>query len=895
MSAYVEVIFDNSEERFPTGKPETIIRRTIGLKKDEYSLDRKNATKSDVMNLLESAGFSRSNPYYIVPQGRVTTLTNMKDSERLNLLKEVAGTQVYEQRRSESLKIMDETTAKRQKIDELLKYIEERLEELEEEKEELRGFQEKDRERRCLEYTIYSREQREIAAVLDQIEDSRARGVEVNEEAREALAERERELKNLSQEIKAVKNQIDLQKGEKTQMDDELRDHAKTRAQLELAVSSLAEDQDQLLSAKNNFKKELDRLNQQIAEKEAELTNITPLFQQKNAEATKLRNEISEIESTRAQLHAKQGRTSQFRTKKERDVFLNKEIQEITANGQKTEALQAQLQKDIAALEATAHNLEAEIKEMREHLGSRNERTSAASEQLSTLKDERVRLTDERKELWREEARIQTILASTKEENDKAQRELSNSMDQNTRRGLEAVRGLKQRLGLPGVYGTVGELMEVEDRYRTAVEVTAGNALFHVVVDNDDTATKLLDVLHREKLGRVTCMPLNRLKNRPTNFPDASDALPMIQKIKFDRRYNEAFEHIFGKTIICPDITIASQYARSHGVTAITLMGDRSDKRGALTGGFVDSRRSRLESIKNSKKWAEEYETLRQQSERVRAEVERKGQEITQVNSEIQKAEANLQHIEDSFAPLRQQLPSKSATHSAVTDNLEQKRATLENVSTRITELAKQLQAYQSELKSDFKKSLSSQEESLLQSLSQQLGILQKQADSVIPEASRLAGEKTILEETLRKNLYPRLDELKAYEGEQVGGEKGNLKEQQKDLKRVVKKIDGIQRRLAESESEIERLTAELSELETKKSELEVRSLSNCTSSLLTYHRLLKRRPNRQSRDTKRRWKRALLRKHFSPKTPPRPAATSAISACCPRKRSPNSKRSNPT
>ena len=128
VSAYVEIIFDNSDERFPTGKEELVLRRTIGLKKDEYSLDRKNATKADVMNLLESAGFSRSNPYYIVPQGRVTTLTNMKDPERLNLLKEVAGTQVYEARRTESIKIMADTDAKRAKIDELLSYIRERLE-----------------------------------------------------------------------------------------------------------------------------------------------------------------------------------------------------------------------------------------------------------------------------------------------------------------------------------------------------------------------------------------------------------------------------------------------------------------------------------------------------------------------------------------------------------------------------------------------------------------------------------------------------------------------------------------------------------------------------------------------------------------------------------------------
>ena len=74
MALLVEIVFDNSDNRFPTGHEEVILRRTIGMKKDEYSLDKKSASKADVMNLLESAGFSKSNPYYIVPQGRVRTL-----------------------------------------------------------------------------------------------------------------------------------------------------------------------------------------------------------------------------------------------------------------------------------------------------------------------------------------------------------------------------------------------------------------------------------------------------------------------------------------------------------------------------------------------------------------------------------------------------------------------------------------------------------------------------------------------------------------------------------------------------------------------------------------------------------------------------------------------------
>ena len=70
------------------------LRRSIGLKKDEFFLDRKHMTKPEVMNLLESAGFSRSNPYYVVQQGKIQALTVMRDTERLELLKDIGGTKV---------------------------------------------------------------------------------------------------------------------------------------------------------------------------------------------------------------------------------------------------------------------------------------------------------------------------------------------------------------------------------------------------------------------------------------------------------------------------------------------------------------------------------------------------------------------------------------------------------------------------------------------------------------------------------------------------------------------------------------------------------------------------------------------------------------------------------
>ena len=45
---------------------------------ETFGSDKKTVNKAEVMNLLESAGFSKSNPYYIVPQGRVRLATASK-------------------------------------------------------------------------------------------------------------------------------------------------------------------------------------------------------------------------------------------------------------------------------------------------------------------------------------------------------------------------------------------------------------------------------------------------------------------------------------------------------------------------------------------------------------------------------------------------------------------------------------------------------------------------------------------------------------------------------------------------------------------------------------------------------------------------------------------------
>lgn len=403
----------------------------------------------------------------------------------------------------------------------------------------------------------------------------------------------------------------------------------------------------------------------------------------------------------------------------------------------------------------------------------------------------------------------------------RAEQELSHTMDQDTSRGLAAVRDIKKQHHLDGIFGTLAELMEVNERYRRAVEVTAGNSLFHCVVDNDDTATKVIEILQKRKLGRITFIPLNRIRSRNANVPNANDAIPIIEKIQFDPVYEKAFQQVFGQTIICPDLQIAGRYARSHGVNGVTKDGDRSDKKGAFTGGSIDNKQSRLQAVRNVTKWRDECDTHKARSVEVKRTLERKDQEITQAVGSLQKVEQRRTQQENSYGPLRQQLRSRMDELDNKKDTLDKKHRARSNIEANFKALTDQQNSYEAEIASEFKKALTNAEETQLEKLSSTSQDLRKQLSEITSNRTELESRKTILEISLRENLRPRLDQLKSQEFDsQDSNTRGNLKQSQQELKRITRALDEVTHKLEETESSIETATTNITSLNNRHAEI---------------------------------------------------------------------------
>ncbi|KAF2665478.1 putative chromosome segregation protein SudA [Microthyrium microscopicum] len=827
-SAYVEVIFDNSDGRFPNNKPELILRRTIGHKKDEYSLDRKNTTRTDVMNMLESAGFSRSNPYYIVPQGRVTTLTNMKDPERLSLLKEVAGTQVYENRRTESLKSMQQAENMQSKVDVLLSNVDERLSQLEEEKEELRKFQERDREQRCLRYTLLNREQQKCEQDIEKANLSRTTGVEQTEQQSEELDNYDQGITQLERDINRAKQTLELRTIEKRQLVGERKTAQQHKAEVELDVDRLSAGFSSAQQAQAKLQADLKSIQGLIQTRENDLAKMMPKFDQAVKQEADIQSQLDDVQIQQQRLQRKRGNADRFANKAARDKHLQEELNKCFMQLSQSKANRMQLDDDLNEMKKTIATTEKDLTKTQSRLDSRSNDLKALDVELAEADKTLTDLQDQRRVKQREQNLSRSKTQQAREDLQEAENIVSNLTDRDTWKGIKTVRKMANE-GMEGIHGMVGELFEVNPNYKTAVEVIGGNSLFSVIVENDDVSTKIVSHLTKNKAGRVTFFPLNRISPKEGSMPNAQDAVSMLSKLKYAEDYEPAMSHVFGRTVICPNLQVASQYARSHGVSAITSQGDRADKKGALTGGYIDTRRSRISAIHEESKARREYESVMEGLESLQEELDTLTQEITKATGEVQKLKQRREaYVKGTFG-LQHEIKNQSTDLQRLRNEEKEKAKQKEQQVAAERHLNNDQQAFEEEMKQDFKKALTTQEERTLETLGSQIRDLQKTVQGLTAKRSELEAEVSGVQQQLDENLRPQLARLKAQgveaelEGEGGGNVNSQLKERQRDLKRVTKELNDVTKQLAKADENLEQSNQNLANLEQEKSKAEQR------------------------------------------------------------------------
>lgn len=831
MSASVEIVFHDPDHSMmlpsgvlSRGDDEVTIRRTVGLKKDDYQLNDRNVTKGDIVRMLETAGFSMNNPYNIVPQGKIVALTNAKDKERLQLLEDVVGAKSFEVKLKASLKKMEETEQKKIQINKEMGELNSKLSEMEQERKELEKYNELERNRKIYQFTLYDRELNEVINQMERLDGDYNNTVYSSEQYIQELDKREDMIDQVSKKLSSIeaslkiKNATDLQQAK-------LRESeiSQKLTNVNVKIKDVQQQIESNEEQRNLDSATLKEIKSIIEQRKQKLSKILPRYQELTKEEAMYKLQLASLQQKQRDLILKKGEYARFKSKDERDTWIHSEIEELKSSIQNLNELESQLQMDRTSLRKQYSAIDEEIEELIDSINGPDTKGQLEDfdSELIHLKKKLSESLDTRKELWRKEQKLQTVLETLLSDVNQNQRNVNETMSRSLANGIINVKEITEKLKISpeSVFGTLGELIKVNDKYKTCAEVIGGNSLFHIVVDTEETATLIMNELYRMKGGRVTFIPLNRLSldsdvKFPSNTTTQIQFTPLIKKIKYEPRFEKAVKHVFGKTIVVKDLGQGLKLAKKHKLNAITLDGDRADKSGVLTGGYLDQhKRTRLESLKNLNESRSQHKKILEELEFVRNELNDIDTKIDQVNGNIRKVSNDRESVLTNIEIYRTSLNTKKNEKLILEESLNAIILKLEKLNTNRTFAQEKLNTFENDLLQEFDSELSKEEKERLESLTKEISAAHNKLNITSDALEGITTTIDSLNAELESKLIPQENDLESKMSE-VGdafifGLQDELKELQLEKESVEKQHENAVLELSTVQREIESLIAE--------------------------------------------------------------------------------------
>ncbi|CAL2265633.1 unnamed protein product [Prunus armeniaca] len=615
-------------------------------------------------------------------------------------------------------------------------------------------------------------------------------------DAHEKSKDLDKIMKDLTKELQALSK-------EKEAIEKQRTEAIKKHTELELDVKDLQEKISGNFGAKGDAVRQLQTLQKEIQDSMDELEKMNPLYEDQVMKEKEITKGIMEREKQLSILYQKQGRATQFSSKAARDKWLQKEIDDLERVLSSNLAQEQKLQDEIKRLNTELSERDAYIESRRREIATIESLISQSHAGFNHHKSQRDKLQDERKSLWRNETELSAEIEKLRTEVEKAEKSLDHATPGDVRRGLNSVRKICREYKIPGVFGPIIELLDCDEKFFTAVEVTAGNSLFHVVVENDEISTQIIRHLNSLKGGRVTFIPLNRVKAPRVIYPQNSDVVPLLKKLKFAPNYNPAFAQVFARTVVCRDLDVATKVARTDGLDCITLEGDQVSKKGGMTGGFYDHRRSKLKFmctiIQNTKSINMKEEEL----EKIRFMLQEIDQKITDLVTEQQKIDAKRAHDKSELEQLKQDIANADKQKILISKALGNKEKSLADVRSQIDQLRASMAMKRAEMGTDLIDHLTPVEKDLLSRLNPEIADLKEKLISCKTDRIETESRKAELETNLTTNLKRRKQELEAIistmETDNLHGEAEIKSQELNDARLLVEDLTEQLRRVSES------------------------------------------------------------------------------------------------
>ena len=641
--ASVIVVLDNKDRFIQQAADEIRVERHIYRSGDsEYKIDGKKVRLRDIHDLFMDTGLGRDS-FSIISQGKVEEIFNSKPEERRAIFEEAAGVLKYKTRRKETESKLSQTQDNLDRLEDIIYELDSQVKPLEKQATTAKQFLKLDEERRALYLDVLIAQikgnktqlndteerlvgiQQSLSAYYskrDQLEQENALLKEKRHDLQKQMADDQASLLELTRLISDLERQIEVSKLESSQ-----------------AASSRKENEERL----KGLTEKLEAVQTEWQGKDEQLIDFAVKLEQNQQAIHKLEAEIEAFSDDPDQMIEKL--RAEFVQLMQEEADLSNDLTALESRLANELQLSESKQAEFAKLKENLKNLQINEQSQLEDLATARQSVQqlladyqAQLKQVQTVKTDyqqnQTAMFDLMDDVKNKKARVGSLEAILKNHS-------------HFYAGVKSVLQEAERLG--GIIGAVSEKLSFDAHYQTALEIALGASSQHIIVEDEQAATRAIEFLKRNRTGRATFLPLTTIKAR--HLPDHHQAC--IEKstgflglasslVRYDKSLEHIFQNLLGTTAIFDTVENARAAARKvrYQVRIVTLDGTELRTGGSYAGGANRNNNTifikpELDALQ--KELSEKNVTLAEQEK----QVEDLHTQLNQANSLLEEIKAN--------------------------------------------------------------------------------------------------------------------------------------------------------------------------------------------------------------------------------------------------------------
>lgn len=663
--AEASIVIDNTDGELPVEYAEVIVTRKIYRSGETgYFINKTPCRLKDILELFMDTGIGKDG-YSIIGQGKIDEILSNKSEDRRHIFEEAAGIVKYRARKSESEKKLEQTKLNLLRINDILSEIETGLDPLRIQSEKAKRFLELHESLKDIEVGLFIHNIETYKEKLEQVvedlkilenqksdEEEKLNNIQnkkgtLKKQIDELIEEIEKcqnigfestnQIEKINSEIGISNEKILHNKENNERLLSEIEDSKQKIKDLQEEKDTKKQKKDSLFSNKEKFEKELE-------EKEAELSKLTKGLSTKELEIEAKKQVIEKNTDLKYEKNIEiSSLDANFENIEKRQKSIKTEIQETVSELDRTRTQKQDMSKEFQKIESEKNSATKELEENSNKKEKIENKIKEFNEQIDKMSYE-LRMKDSR----------QKFLIETEKEKEgyaKAVKLLLTDCDKNA--------DLNK-----GVHGIIANLISVDKKYETAIEMTLGGMLQNIVTDNEEVAKKLVNHLRANNMGRASFLPITSIKGSKIDkikgkFPGVIGVAADL--VKFDKKYTQIVYNLLGRTVIVDnmDTGIALAKENKYGFRIVTIQGDIINASGAITGGSVAQKTvnilGRGREIENLAKEIEVLQNKISETKRSKQDYEESISEFVEGSKEL---DEKIQQINIVYATEKQKMLS---------------------------------------------------------------------------------------------------------------------------------------------------------------------------------------------------------------------------------------------